>query len=268
MLDVLLRGGFVPGPVYFLYGPKKTLSSILMKTAVNSLKKNDDEQSSPLIAYIDGENRFDPYLISKLAVSSHLNPSSVLKHIIVSRIFTWDQMVEVLYEKLSTINENKINLVLVDGITSMFEKTSQSDNSLRKRRGNNSTSQNSLNSKAFQDLKMMFLGLNKIIERFNPIIILTGPLHSKSENRPAGGHILSHFSGIIAGIHKNLRYIDYSLDQHPFLPNRKERFWISLLSRQSPQKKIAFSKTIHNLTLDKYLVKFNKNDEKYARSSI
>ena len=117
MLDALLKGGFAPGPVYFLYGPKKMLSSILMKTAVNSIKKNDEEHSSHLIAYIDGENRFNPYLISKIAVSNRLNPSFVLKHIIVSRIFTWDQMVEVLYEKLSTIHENKINLVLVDGIT-------------------------------------------------------------------------------------------------------------------------------------------------------
>ncbi|MHA1475973.1 MAG: hypothetical protein ACTSQ5_12395 [Promethearchaeota archaeon] len=261
MLDVLLRGGFVPGPVYFLYGPKKMLSSILMKTAVNSLKKNDEEQPSHSIAYIDGENRFDPYLISKLAVSNRLNPSSALEHIIVSRIFTWDQMVEVLYEKLSTINKNRINLVLVDGITSMFEKTSQLNDSLRKKRYNGPITQKSLNSKAFQDLKMMFLGLNKIIERFNPIIILTGPLHSKSEYRPAGGHILSHFSGIIVGIHENLRYIDYSLDQHPFLPNQKERFWSSPLSRQSPQKRIALSKTIHNLTLDKYLTKCSKNDE-------
>ena len=261
MLDALLRGGFVPGPVYFLYGPKKTLSSILMKTAVNSLKKNDEDPPSHLIAYIDGENRFDPYLISKLAVSNRLNPSIVLQHIIVSRIFTWDQMVEVLYEKLSTINGNKINLVLVDGITSMFEKTSQLNDSLGKGVYNGSITQNSLNSKAFHDLKMMFLGLNKIIERFNPIIILTGPLHSKSENRPAGGHILSHFSGIIVGIHENLRYIDYSLDQHPFLPNQKERFWSSPLSRQSPQKRNKFSKTIHNLTLDKYLTKFSKNDE-------
>lgn len=260
MLNVLLRGGFVPGPVYFLYGPKKMLSSILMKTAVNSLKKSDEEQSSHLIAYIDGENRFDPYLISKLAVSNRLNPSSLLKQIIVSRIFTWDQMVEVLHEKLSTIHENRINLVLVDGITSMFEKTSQLSDSLRKRRQNDSINQKSLNSKAFQDLKMMFLGLNKIIERFNPIIILTGPLHSKSEYRPAGGHILSHFSGIIVGIHENLRYVDYSLDQHPFLPNQNERFWRSPLSRQSPQKRVAFSKTIHNLTLDKYLTKFSKND--------
>jgi RecA/RadA recombinase len=261
MLDALLRGGFVPGPVYFLYGPKKILSSILMKTAVNSLKNNDEEQPSHLIAYIDGENRFDPYLISKLAVSNHLNPSIVLKHIIVSRIFTWDQMVEVLYEKLSTIDENKINLVLVDGITSMFEKTSQLNDSIRKKGYNGPITQNSLNSKAFQDLKMMFLGLNKIIERFNPIIILTGPLHSKSKNRPAGGHILSHFSGIIVGIHENLRYIDYSLDQHPFLPNQKERFWSSPLSRQSPQKRNKFSKSIHNLTLDKYLTKFSKTDE-------
>ena len=50
-----------------------------MKAAVNSLKKNDEEQSSHLIAYIDGENRFDPYLISKIAVSNPLNPSSAFK---------------------------------------------------------------------------------------------------------------------------------------------------------------------------------------------
>lgn len=260
-LDALLKGGFIPGPIYFLYGPKKILSSILMKTAVNSLKKYEKDSDSQSIAYIDGENHFDPYLISKFAVSNHINPSFVLKHIVVSRTFTWDQMVEVLHEKLSNLNENGINLVLVAGITSMFEKMSQSNASSSNRQYKGSRNHFSLNSKIFQDLKMMFFGLNKITERFKPIIILTGPLHSKSEYRPAGGHILSHFSGIIVGIHENHRFFEYSLDQHPFLPNQKKKLWKSHLIRQNSRKGNMLLKTLHNLTLDKYLTTFVKKDE-------
>lgn len=252
-LDSLIRGGFISGPVYFLYGPREVLSLTLMKTAVNSFKATiDGGYASHTVAYIDGENRFNPYLISKLAVSNNLDPSYVLKHTIVSRIFTWNQMVEVLHEKLSSLNENHLKIVLVAGINSLFEETAQPKNMSSKRVDYGFKHQFSLNSKPFQDLNLMFLGLNKIMKHNRPIIILTGTLHSKSQYRPSGGHLLSHFSGIIVGIHDSLRYIDYSLDQHPFLSNHIERYWKPSHLRQIPQKSGNFLKIAHNLTLDQY----------------
>jgi len=226
-LDSLLDGGFLVGPVYFLYGPKNYLSRILMQTVVNSfLPKIDGGRAAHHAVFIDGINRFNPYLISKLAVSKHLSPQYVLKRIFVARAFTWNQMVEVLEEKLIALHDDRINLVVVSGMTTMFEEISQEVPQgvpLRKKPH--------LNASAFHDLKSMFSGLNRIVQKTKPIIILTGPLHSKSHFKPAGGHLISHFSGIVVGLHESERFIDYTLDQHPFYPFRQIRYWKPLLTK-------------------------------------
>ncbi|MCK5345711.1 MAG: hypothetical protein KAR20_20015 [Candidatus Heimdallarchaeota archaeon] len=245
-LDLLLGGGFLTGPVYFLYGPKNYLSRILMQTVVNSfLSKIDGGRESHHVAFIDGINRFNPYLISKLAVSKHLSPQYVLKRILVARTFTWNQMVEVLEEKLIDLQDDHINLVVVSGMTTLFEGASQEiphDIPYGKKP--------LLNSSAFHDLKSMFSGLNRIVQETKPIIILTGPLHSKSHFKPAGGHLISHFSGVVVGLHEKERFIDYTLDQHPFYPFRQMRYWKPLLTKMKEKKAPG---RFQNRTIDAFL---------------
>jgi hypothetical protein len=245
-LDSLLGGGFLTGPVYFLYGPKNHLARILMQTAVNSfLPKIDGGQASHHVAFIDGINRFNPYLISKLAVSKHLSPQHVLKRILVARTFTWNQMVEVLEEKLIDLQDDRINLVVVSGMTTLFEGVSQEiPHDIPY--GKNPP----LNSSAFHDLKSMFSGLNRIAQETKPIIILTGPLHSKSHFRLAGGHLISHFSGVVVGLHEKERFIDYTLDQHPFYPFRQTRYWKPLLTKNQGKKR---SSHFQSQTIDAFL---------------
>ena len=104
-LDELLSGGFQKDLLYLLYGKQKIIVDILLKTAVNSFKAVDFTKR---VAFIDGNNRFNPYLISKLAVSERLSPRKVLENVLISRCFTWDQMVELLENRISQLENIKL----------------------------------------------------------------------------------------------------------------------------------------------------------------
>ncbi|MFX0177784.1 MAG: hypothetical protein ACFE85_16340, partial [Candidatus Hodarchaeota archaeon] len=124
-LDELLGGGgFHKELVYLLYGDKETrkrITSILLTTAVNAQKSpfNGGFGEGIKIAFVDANNRFNPYNVGKYAVSQHLSPKQVLENILVARAFTWDQVVELLENKLSNLEHIKV--VLISGITTLFQ---------------------------------------------------------------------------------------------------------------------------------------------------
>ena len=120
-LDELLSGGFHKDLVYLLYGDKKLTTNILLTTSVIVQKSlsNGGLGEGIRVAFIDGNNRFNPYNVSKFAVSQTLSPVKVLKNILISRAFTWDQMVEILENRLSLLEDVKV--VLISGITTLLK---------------------------------------------------------------------------------------------------------------------------------------------------
>ena len=84
-LDKLLSGGFHQNLVYLLYGDKKLTTNILLTTSVIVQKafNNGGLGEGIRIAFIDGNNRFNPYNVSKFAVSQNLSPQKVLKNILI-----------------------------------------------------------------------------------------------------------------------------------------------------------------------------------------
>ncbi|MFW9820974.1 MAG: hypothetical protein ACFFE5_15320, partial [Candidatus Thorarchaeota archaeon] len=62
-LDELLSGGFHRNLVYLLYGDKKLTTNILLTTAVIAQKAstNGGIGEGIRVAFIDGNNRFNPY---------------------------------------------------------------------------------------------------------------------------------------------------------------------------------------------------------------
>ncbi len=274
VLDNLLGGGWTPRLSHLLVAPQGIASSLFMKSCVSyfvshqeyyrsaefmyaipkstkvdirdashqskdySAQKNkypdhdadnlgeaprderDTELSAPgKIAYVDGTNRFDPYSISKMAAAQRLPVRRILDDILISRAFSWNQITEIIEEKLSELAH--IGMVVVTGITSMFLE--EQDLTEFK--------------KPFQDLKKMLQGFSKTIERHNPIIIMSTPRHPKSRVKPIGGNLLTHFANVIVRIKPHDRYIDFILEQHPFLENKSERLWIPLDQRQSGSHK-------------------------------
>jgi hypothetical protein len=98
----------------------------------------------------------------------------------------------------------------------------------------------------------MLYGLKKFIAHSHPIVVLTGPFHSKSHSRPAGGHLISHFGGILVSLENYERFIEYTLHQHPFLPFQKERFWKPLQLQNNSHLSRRFKRDPLNLTLDSF----------------
>ena len=115
ILDEMLSGGFRHDLLYLLYGDKRIITNILLNTAVYAFKDSDFEKK---VAFVDGNNRFNPYNVSKLAVRLNLSPSQILEHILIARAFTFDQMVELLEYKIAELENVKI--LLISGITTLW----------------------------------------------------------------------------------------------------------------------------------------------------
>lgn len=209
-IDNLLDGGFRKGLVHLLIGAKKTNTSIMLRAAVKSFMPIENGGiSARRVAYIDGSNRFSPYFISHLATSMKMNPRKILSNIYIARAFNWSQMVELAEIKLKKMNG--IDLVLIDGFTRKFEVEE--------------ASKDTLNQDAFDDLKNAINGIKKAIQVHEPIVIISAPKHEKSLHKPLGGRIITHFGCVIVEILKMERYTEYSLAQHPFLPEKGVRKW-------------------------------------------
>jgi len=222
-LDELLSGGFHKNLVYLLYGDKKKTTEVLLTTAVIAQKAfaNGGLGDGIKVAFIDGNNRFNPYNVSKFAVSQHLSPRKVLENIIIARAFTWDQMIELMENRLSMLEHVKV--VLVSGITTLFQ---------------------SYEKQTFEDLLKAIGGIKNILSKTKPLIILTAPLSEYSLFRPKGGKILSHFGSVLVLINNNERYVEYILVQHPFLPEKR------LLKWKPRTQKRKLSNPLRNTTLD------------------
>ncbi len=223
-LDELLgEGGFHKDLVYLLYGDKKKTSNILLTTSVIAQKSfaNGGLGEKIRVAYIDANNRFNPYDVSKFSVSQNLSPKKVLEHIFIARAFTWDQMVELLENKLSKLEDIKV--VLISGITTLFQDYKK---------------------QTYEDLLRAINGIKTILSKTKPLIILTAPLHQFSAYRPNGGKILSHFGSVLVMVNEDERYTEYVLVQHPYLPENRLLIW----KPRIPKRNLA--EISKNTTLD------------------
>lgn len=225
-LDELLGGGFHKDLVYLLYGDKKKTTEVLLTTAVicQKMDSNGGFGEGFKVAFVDGNNRFNPYNVSKFAVSQNLSPYKVLENIIIARAFTWDQMVELLENKLSKLEH--VRVVLISGITNLFQDNEK---------------------KSFEDLLKAINGIKKILERTNPLIVITAPLNEFSLFRPKGGKILSHFGSVLVLINDDDRYMEYVLVQHPYLAENRLLKW----KPRDPKRKVP--NPTKNMTMDCWL---------------
>jgi len=225
-LDELLgEGGFHKDLVYLLYGDKKKTSNILLTTSVIAQKSFANGGLGEIkVAYIDANNRFNPYNVSKFAVSQNLSPRKVLENIFIARAFTWDQMVELLENRLSKLEDIKV--VLISGITTLFQ---------------------SYEKQTFEDLLRAISGIKAILSKTNPLIVLTAPMNEYSLYKPNGGKILSHFGSVLIMINEDERYTEYTLVQHPFLPENRLLKW----KPRSPKRNLA--NTSKNTSIDCWL---------------
>lgn len=220
-LDELLLGGFHSDLIYLLYGDKRLIATIMQKTAVLSFRSEDYKNR---VAFIDCNNRFNPYNISKLAVAQGLSPVKVLTQIMISRAFTWEGLVEALENRIDELENVKI--IIVSGITTLWPNYDQI---------------------TFEGLHHAISGIKAVIFKSNPVIILTAPLHIHSKIKPQGGKILTHFGNVLVLINSTERYIEYQLIQHPSLPEKQ------IISRFPLKPKRGLKKPLENTTIDQWI---------------
>lgn len=203
-LDDLLKGGYRRNLVHLLYGDQKKTTNILLTTSVIVQKaiSNGGLGDGIRVAFIDGNNRFNPYTISKFAASKKLSPRKVLENIIIARAFTWDQMTELLENRLKKLEDVKV--VLISGITNLFQ---------------------SYEKQTFEDLLRAISGIKAILSKNSPLIVISALLHESSQFRPKGGKILSHFGNVMVMIKDDERFTEYTLVQHPFISENQLKKW-------------------------------------------
>ena len=175
----------------------------IRRYSLNANPSYDNEKSfEQKVAIIDCNNRFNPYTVSKLAVSKGISPSKALNSVLISRAFTYEQMVETLENKL--VELKKVGAVFISGITKLWPNYDQ---------------------RTFEDLLKAIGGIKKILEKLRPLLIITAPKNDYSDYKPVGGNILYHFGHVLILIEVKERYVDYRLVQHPSLPENSLRKW-------------------------------------------
>jgi len=201
IINRILSGGIHPNLIYIMYGDLKIITNIITKSIILSQKiwKEKNTQSIMKIGYISCYNRFNPYFLSKLAIQHGLSPTNSLKNIMISRVFTWEQMVEVLQNHLNDLKD--IKMLIISGFTNLFPLEHKKEK--------------------FEQLLRSLDGLRDYMSKNRVYLILTGRTNRLSLFRPEGGKILSHFCHVLLQISSKERYIEYKLIEHPFLPERE-----------------------------------------------
>jgi len=152
-----------------------------------------------------------------------MSPTRVLEHILISRAFTYDQMIEILENKITGLNN--VEILLISGITSMWPNYEQH---------------------TFEELSRAFKGIKKVVEKSNPLIVITAPRNIYSKIKPVGGNSLYHFGHALILMEKTDREVTYTLLQHPSIPEKQ-------LKRCIPRKpKRGMRPPIKNKTLDSW----------------
>jgi len=162
--------------------------------------------------------------VSKFAASHGLSPKGVLKNILIARAFTYEQMIELLENRISQLDN--IKAVLISGITRLWPN---------------------YELRSFEELNKAIQGIKEVMERVDPLIIITAPLHQCSAFKPIGGHNLTHFGHVLILIENKERSCEYSLIQHPFLPEVTLKRW------HPKRPKRGMKESFQSTTLDLWL---------------
>ncbi|MBD3188695.1 hypothetical protein GF325_17845 [Candidatus Bathyarchaeota archaeon] len=228
------RAGLVPGILHLLAGPQGFLSTILMRAAVSAQRPPvEGGIDATWVHYIELNNDFDPYVISKIAQEKRLTPSRVLGRIEISRGFNWDQAVEIIGRYLPARVKSR-SIVLISGITTWFDPASQEH---------------------YRGLREMIHGLKQCFHEKHVYMLATAPVADGSTFKPKGGNNLTHFAGVVATfsckqLNSGSIVTTCELVQHPFLPRRVRESWDHSGNRKA---RMARGSSLRFTTLEEFL---------------
>jgi RecA/RadA recombinase len=203
-LDQLLDGGIQQGLVHLFYGVPRPTARLLQRIAVLAqLPPPDGGLNARKVVYVDGENNFDPYYLSQLAIERRLDPRRTLQNIALARAFSWEQVVELVAEKIAAPGVVEgADLVCIAGLTTMLDPKE---------------------ARHYQQLHQVVAGIKQLVARRqgSVTIVASTRLHPSSAYRPLGGNVLLHFAAVLVRLDDRGKFIEYTLERHPALPPRR-----------------------------------------------
>ena len=99
-------------------------------------------------------------------------------------------MIELLENKVFELEQ--VGAVFISGITRLWPNYDQ---------------------RTFEDLLRAIGGIKRVLEKLDPLIVITAPKNEYSDFKPVGGNILYHFGHVLALIENKERYTEYRLIQ-------------------------------------------------------
>jgi RecA/RadA recombinase len=111
--------GFEAGDFAVVYGDE--VSFMAFALCVRCILPTEKGGLGSSVAFVDGGNSFNPYLVADLARIYDLDPRAALERAYVSRAFTAYQLSSLILEKLEPfLNVKKSRLLVVSDIASLF----------------------------------------------------------------------------------------------------------------------------------------------------
>lgn len=188
-LDDLLEGGVAPEQFYLFWGPRKTLAPILHQLVIQAFIPSHWQSNKvpPKVAFIDGDFSFDPYSLSRQAVFNHLDSSLVVDQTLVARAFDWQNMVELVGERLKKLDAS---VFIVTGLTAHFDPTAPG---------------------SFRELLKIVGAFKSVIQAKGVIGVATTRQDPRSRFKPRGGKIMTHFASVLVRVIVHPKYMEYHL---------------------------------------------------------
>ncbi|MBN2154302.1 MAG: hypothetical protein JW839_22800 [Candidatus Lokiarchaeota archaeon] len=219
-------GGLVPGILHVLAGPQHLLSRVLMRLAVMAqLPPVDGGVGASRVFYVELNNFFDPYLVSRVAMEMErpLNPAGVLDRIDIARGFNWGQAVEIVGKALPAKVAPR-SVVLVSGLTSLMDPS---------------------DAASFEGLREMVAGLKRCQQAAPVYMAATCPIADGSTYKPRGGHMLYHHAGVIVAVsgpretRSGSTVTEWVLVRHVAFPERVLQCWDHAAAEKRATRKHA-----------------------------
>ncbi len=232
LVDELVGGGYERGLSYLIYG-SAFCTKMLLRSIATALRLTAPEEGTVVI---DGNNGIRPnVLLNHLKTEGKPKPPTVfLDKLHVARAFTTDQLLTLLFEAPTLIQDAHAPILFVNGITHLLQ---EEEDTLHK---NNEATSNETNPLIFR--RSQVAALLKRLAFSQHIAVIASADAPKRANSPTlrigqaahhSFHILIH--------HKRINNVDtFTLMKHPSRPWQQLSTVISKNRRSSSKSTISY----------------------------
>jgi DNA repair protein RadA len=183
-LDTLLGGGVETQSITEAYGEYRTgKTQIAHQLSVNIQLPVEKGGLEAGALYVDCEGTFRPERIYQMALGQKLDPTKVLKNIIIARAYNSDHQVLLVHQSEEFVEEKNIRLIVVDSIVGHFRAEYIGRERLAERQ---------------QKLNRHLHELQRLADIHGVAVFVTNQVMAKPDvffgdpTQPVGGHVLAH----------------------------------------------------------------------------